>query len=755
MGALSDAEANMKRTTKRIFAGGGALLLIALLYAAFAPLPEDELPPAEKYGAGSSSVEPAYSGLLRQFPALNEPADNPTTPDKAELGKLLFFDPILSKNNDMSCASCHHPDLGFADGLPAALGAGGQPLKRSAMSLWNVGFESSFFWDGRAPSLEEQLLTPLTRPDEMAADPGEIEAELRAIPAYVDAFEKVFGTADPVQVENVQKAIAAFERTLVSQESPFDYYAQGQFEALTAQQRRGLALFRSAATRCFECHAAPTFGDEDYFVTGVPDSGNDPGRAAVAAEGQPGAFKAPSLRNIALTAPYMHNGAFQTLEQVVDFYAKGGGRSEGVANIDQHVIGFELNATEKADLVAFLYALTDEKAMTFPIPPSVPSGLPVEAPRPNPARDLVRQMNVPFSESGLPPAHTPVTVNVGPGETIQQAVDRAGPGDTIQVPYGVYTEAVVIDWSDIRLIGIPNNKGDWPLLEGEGTRADGVIASGNNFEMGFFQVKNYTSNGVLVEGATGVNLHDLYVEKTGVYGVYPVRSTDVLIERVEATGMNDAGIYAGKCENVIVRDNVAHGNVIGIEVENTVNAEIYGNHAYDNSLGIFVDLLPQLPSKVSLNTRVHDNLIENNNGENFAPQDSNQALVRTGTGLLFLAADRAEAYTNTIRGNKTAGIGVFNLSIGFDVNEIDVGPNPEHNRIHDNTLENNGYDADPFIKDMLGRGFDVIWDGTGADNRFDQPGASSFPPALPGPDWPQPAYNLYWRLLNFVTGLIG
>jgi hypothetical protein len=200
---------------------------------------------------------------------------------------------------------------------------------------------------------------------------------------------------------------------------------------------------------------------------------------------------------------------------------------------------------------------------------------------------------------------------------------------------------------------------------------------------------------------------------------------------------------------------LSYGNVIGIEVENTVNAEIYGNHAHDNSLGVFVDLLPQLPSKVSLNTKVHDNLIENNNGENFAPPDSNQALVRTGTGLLILAADRVEAYANVIHGNKTAGIGMFNLGIGFDVNEIDVGPNPEHNRIHDNTLENNGYAADPFIKDMLGRGFDVIWDGTGADNAFEQPGASSFPPALPGPNWPRPVYNLYWRLLNLVTGLIG
>ena len=148
------------------------------------------------------------------------------------------------------------------------------------------------------------------------------------------------------------------------------------------------------------------------------------------------------------------------------------------------------------------------------------------------------------------------------------------------------TRAVTQDWRE---------NGDWPVIDGEGTRSDGVIASGNNFEMAFFDVKNYTSNGVLVEGATGVYLHDMYIENTGVYGVYPVRCTDVLMERIEATLMNDAAIYAGKSENVVIRETVTYGNVIGIELENTVNGEIYNNHAYDNTVGIFVDLLPQLP----------------------------------------------------------------------------------------------------------------------------------------------------------------
>ena len=329
------------------------------------------------------------------------------------------------------------------------------------------------------------------------------------------------------------------------------------------------------------------------------------------------------------------------------------------------------------------------------------------------------------------------------------------PGDTIEVPYGIYYEHVIIDVSDIKFFGIPNEKGEWPIIDGKGTGADGVIASGNNFEMGFFQVKNFTSNGVLVEGSTKVYLHDMYIENTGVYGVYPVRCTDVLIERIEGTLMNDAAIYAGKSENVVIRDTLTYGNVIGIELENTVNGEVYNNVAHDNTIGIFIDLLPQLPSKVSMYTKVHDNITENNNGENFGKPGTAVSLIPPGTGMLILAADHVEVYNNTIRGNKTGGLAIFNLTIGFSEEEIDVGPNPEHNFAHDNIYENNGYDPDKFVKDMLGSGFDIIWDGSGVNNRFDEPNAStSFPPVLPTSKWPDPVYNIYWRLLNFVVGLV-
>jgi parallel beta-helix repeat protein len=740
----------MKIWIKRIFLSLGLLALVGILYAAFAPLPYDELPPQENWGAGASSVLPAYSGLQREFPSLN----GETSAEKAELGRLLFFDPILSKNQDMSCATCHNPSLGFSDGLQTAQGSDSTPLTRNAPSLWNVGYSTKFFWDGRAGTLEEQMSVPLHAENEMAGDDAEIIARLNAIPKYVQLFEAAFGN-DSITVENVQSAIASFERTLVSKDSPFDKYAAGQFDALTGQQRRGLNLFRSAATRCFECHAAPTFGSDDFFVTGVPDLEglpHDLGRAAIVSDGQDGAFKSPTLRNVALTGPYMHNGAFATLDDVLWFYEKGGGSQYGL-DVDRHILPIDLSAQEHEDLVAFLYALTDESAMPD-VPTSVPSGLPVVEQYPNLAREVVSQLNVEATESGVP-AHEPTIVRVGPKETIQEAVDRSGPGDTIEVPYGIYHESVVLDWSDVKLVGIPNDKGEWPVIDGEGTRSDGVIASGNNFEMYNFAVKNYTSNGVLVEGATKVYLHDMYIENTGVYGVYPVRCTDVLIERIEATLMNDAAIYAGKSQDVIIRDTLTYGNVIGIELENTVNGEVYNNHAHDNTMGILIDLLPQLPSKVSIYTKVHDNLIENNNGENFAKAGSTVAFAPPGTGMLVLAGDEVEIYNNTIKGNRSGGLAVFNLTIVFNSNEVDVGPNPEHVYAHDNTYENNGYDAAPYVKDLLGRGFDIIWDGNGADNYFDETVSTSFPPLLPKTSWPQPLYNLYWRLVNFVVGLVG
>ena len=731
------------------------VLLVIFLVAAFIPLPADPPVDMDNHGAGASSVEPSYTGLERHFPPLNEPADNPTTPAKVELGRLLFFDPVLSENNNIACATCHHPDLGFADGQEHAVGPDGTALPRNTPTLWNVGFAGNLFWDGRLDSLETQVEFPLTHPDEMGVrDTQALVAELRVIPEYVTLFDAAFGAgADALTLTNMDRALAAFQRTLISDDSPFDRYAAGDFDALTPPQRRGLALFRSGATRCFECHTAPTFAGDTFRVIGV--AGDDPGRAAVSDDGSPGAFKIPTLRNVALTAPYMHNGSLPTLEAVVDFYAEGGGRRHGAENVDVFVSGFTLTEQEQADLVAFLYALTDESQLP-PIPETVPSGLPVGAPQENSAREIIAQHNAGADSGRAVEERPPVTIAVAAGESIQSAVDRAQPGDTIEVAYGVYHERVVIDVNDITLRGRPNEAGQWPVLDGQGDLSEAVIASGNNFTISYLHVRNYTDNGILVEGVTGVHFHDIFAENTGTYGVYPVQSTNVLVERVEVTGVDDAGIYAGQCENVIVRDSVVYGNVLGIELENTVNGEIYNNHAYDNSLGIFVVVLPQLTSKISMNTSVHDNVSENNNLENFAPEGALARLVPSGVGILILGSDHNEVFHNVLRGNQTTGVAVFSLtgSGAFDVNEIDVGPLPEGNWVYDNTYHNNGYDPDPSVEELGVPVGDILWDGSGRDNRFDEQDASSFPPLLPGNGWPAFVRQAYGNVLNFVIGLL-
>ena len=733
-----------------VLAAVAALLLMALIVAAAVPIPTDPDVSAN-HGAGSSSVLPSYTGLQRAFPPSNEPADNPTTPAKVELGRLLFFDPVLSANNEIACATCHHPDNGFSDGRAQPLGLDGTPLARNAPSLWNVTYAQALFWDGRENSLEAQADFPITHANEMGvADPAELVAELAAMPEYQRLFAAAF--ADGLTYANVRRALAAFQRSLISQNSPFDRYAAGDFDALTAQQRRGLTLFRSGATRCFECHGAPTFASDTFRVVGL-DS-NDSGRAGVVSGGVNGAFKVPTLRNIALSAPYMHNGALATLEEVLDFYAAGGGRAHGRQDVDVFVQGFAMNEQERADLVAFLMALTDESGLPEPVT-AVPSGLPVAQPYANPMRAVVASYNA-GGQGRQIESRPPQTIRVQPGETIQAAVDRAQPGDTVEILYGVYHERVVIDISDFTLRGLPNQAGDYPILDGLGELPEGVLASGNNFTVSHLHLRNYTDNGILVEGVTGVHFHDLFAENVGTYGIYPVQSTNVLIERVVATGVDDAGIYAGQCENVIVRDSEAYGNVLGIELENTLNGQIYNNYVHNNTLGILIVLLPQLTSKISAHTQVHNNVVENNNLPNFAPGGFAR-IAPVGTGILLLATDHARVTGNTITGNDTVGVAVFGLerSGGFNMNEVDVGPQSEHNWVYDNIYRNNGGNPDPTTAELGIPGADILWDGQGINNRFDEPAATRFPPLLPGSRWPDWAYRLYYNLLNLAIAQLG
>jgi cytochrome c peroxidase len=324
--------------------------------------------------SAAACLAPA-TGLDRPFPPVL--GETPSA-ERAELGRLLFFDPLLSRDATLSCAHCHRPEHAFSDGRATPLGRDGAPLARNAPTLYNAAFKERLFWDRRAASLEQQVLGPLLSPDEMGADPADLVARLEALPEYRRRFAAAFlGEEVPVSLANVARALAAFERTLVSTDSRYDRFARGDRTALSPAERRGLTIFRSLNTRCFECHRLPTFEAPLAMGIGVPS--DDPGiGGAHGRPGQTGLFAVPTLRNVARTAPYMHDGSMATLEEVVDFYRKGGGRALGVDGdrIHEHVRAFEIRDDEAADLVAFLHALSDESSRPE-VPEAVPSGLPV------------------------------------------------------------------------------------------------------------------------------------------------------------------------------------------------------------------------------------------------------------------------------------------------------------------------------------------------------------------------------------------
>ncbi|MCI0388583.1 MAG: right-handed parallel beta-helix repeat-containing protein, partial [Acidobacteria bacterium] len=709
---------------------------------------------------------PGSGGLRREFPEMKLRANNQTTPEKIELGGLLYFDPVLSGNNEQSCATCHHPDLGFSDGRNSSMGFGGKgvgpdrkgghQVRRAAPTIWNAAFNHKQFWDGRANDLEDQARFPITSADEMNQNPDELVKELKAIPEYVRLFDKAFGGGSSVTMENVTFAIAAFERTIISNNSPFDRYAEGDSSAMTVEQRRGLTLFRSLKTRCFECHGFPTFANPDFKVIGVPKMPGHPddlGRSEIEG-GDPykNAFKVPTLRNVALTAPYMHNGRFQTLEQVIDFYANGGGKGQGLElpNLDDKIRNFKLSEQEKRDLIAFLHALTDESKKPA-IPEKVPSGLPV-VPRLTPKARGSAMIPTVSASAAQPskPKRQPTIWRINPGESIQAALDRAIPGDTIELRPGAYNETLLVDVDDITIRGLKEND-QRPILDGQRKLTDAVITSSHNFTIENLVIKDYVSNGITVHGGKNATFRDLEVHNAGLYGVYPVECKGVLIERVLATGIKDAAIYVGQSRDIIVRDCEVHSNVTGIEIENSVHALVENNYAHDNTGGILVFLLPNNPSKVGSDTSVRKNRIINNNHTNFGDLTSIVSQVQPGTGLLIMAADRTTVTENEIRGNNSFGIAVVGLAIAFPKGKtFDVGAIPESNRIFNNKLSENGRNPGGLVKQLGAMNVDILWDGSGWDNSFEQPGVKMFPGVLPTNSWPDVFRRAYARVYSYV-----
>ncbi len=319
----------------------------------------------------------AHAGALEILPPLPISPENPLTPGKVELGKKLFFDRRLSGDGTMACATCHNPETGYTDGLAISLSYPTTRNWRNASSLINLAYNDVFFWDGRATTVEEQALFPIMSAFEMNQNLDFLEEELKEVPGYVTEFQNVFG--GEITRERVGMALAAFQKTLVSKNSPLDKYLQGDQKALTAVQKEGFDVFTGKGN-CIACHNGPNLTDNKFYNLGVPEniavekdprvsatrrftakvSGykayrtltEDPGRYLVTKERKDWkAFKTPTVREVSLTGPYMHNGVFKELEDVIEFFNKGGGDDPGKSPLLKPL---HLTDDEKLTLEVFL-----------------------------------------------------------------------------------------------------------------------------------------------------------------------------------------------------------------------------------------------------------------------------------------------------------------------------------------------------------------------------------------------------------------
>ena len=291
------------------------------------------------------------------FPEPEIPADNALTVNRVALGKKLFFDPILSKDSTVSCGSCHLPAKAFADPKQFSLGVDDSLSTRNAPPVFNLVYAHSFFWDGGVPTLELQSIAPIQNPLEMHLSLNEAVQRLKEHPQYPTLFKQAYQSEPNLYA--MTRAIASFERTLISGNSPYDQYQnQGNNSALNDSQKRGKDIFFGEKAECFHCHTGFNFTDETFQNNGIYETYKDQGRYRITNQvNDIGKFKVPTLRNIALTAPYMHDGSFASLSEVIDHYASGGKNHPNKSNLIRQ---FDLSAQEKEDLIHFLESLTDQ-----------------------------------------------------------------------------------------------------------------------------------------------------------------------------------------------------------------------------------------------------------------------------------------------------------------------------------------------------------------------------------------------------------
>jgi cytochrome c peroxidase len=291
------------------------------------------------------------------------PVDSPLTEARAQLGRRLFFDRRLSRTGQVACGSCHKQENAFSDPMSVSTGVDGRMGMRNAPALVNLAWDATFFWDGRAASLEEQVTKPIENPLEMDLALDDALTVVGADASYVRDFATAFGIGRP-SLETLRQALASFVRTLVSGSSPYDKHLRGDDTAFGAAAQRGEALFLSDKAACSHCHPGGPLTNGGYFNNGTYVAGGDPGRQAITGlPGDLGKFKVPTLRNVAASAPYMHDGSVATLQDVIEQYARGG---RGDPTTDPQIIPLSLSEGDKADLLAFLVALTDDHFLTDP-----------------------------------------------------------------------------------------------------------------------------------------------------------------------------------------------------------------------------------------------------------------------------------------------------------------------------------------------------------------------------------------------------